>query len=117
VKNKVILEKNKGTKDHIRIERDHTGHVYIWCACNSHMMTVWWDDDKEFDLIELSFWYMPTWKNNWLQRLRHIWRIIVHGTPYPDHINFGFEETEVYIKILQEFLKKAKMTNKNVGKI
>lgn len=56
-------------KDKVKITRDRHNKTYFWCACNGHMVTLWWDDDEEydFDLIELSFWRTPTarrWKTS-----------------------------------------------------
>jgi len=95
-------------EDKVKIRRDRTGHTYFWCACNGHMITLWWDEEYEFDLVELSFWDNPGNYYGWKQKLAHIWRIIKCGSPYADHISLDADECDLFIETLQFYAVKAR---------
>jgi len=104
-------DKKEDKKDKVEITQDRHGKTYFWCACNGHMVTLWWDNDEEydFDSIELSFWDSP--KNShygWREKLGHIWHIIRRGSPFADHISFDSDEAELFIETLQDYVEKAK---------
>lgn len=96
-------------EDKVKITRDRHGKTYFWCACNGHMVSLWWDDEFEFDLVELSFWDNPVGSvDGWKQRLIHIWHIIRSGTPFADHISFDADEAELFIETLKDYVVKAR---------
>lgn len=107
-KEKNIGRNHVAKENKVKITRDRTGRTYFWCTCQSHMVSLWWDDKFEFDMVELSFWDNPGNYEGWRQKLAHIWRIIRYGTPYADHISFDSDECELFIETLKEYVVKAK---------
>lgn len=103
-------------EDKVKIRRDRTGHTYFWCACNGHMITLWWDAEFEFDLVELSFWDNPGDYYGWRQKLAHIWHIIKCGSPYADHISLDADECDLFIETLQFYAVKARAAKEKVEK-
>lgn len=103
-------------EDKVKITRDRTGHTYFWCACSGHMITLWWDDEFEFDLVELSFWDNPGNYYGWRQKLAHIWRIIKCGSPYADHISLDADECDLFIETLHDYALKARAAKENAEK-
>lgn len=95
-------------EDKVKITRDRHGHTYFWCSCTGHMITLWWDDEFEFDLVEMSFWESPGNHYGWRQKLAHIWHIIRDGSPYADHISFDADECDLFIETLKEYSAKAR---------
>lgn len=91
-----------------KIYKDRHGKTYFWCSCNGHMVTLWWDEEFEFDMVELSFWDNPGNTYGWRQKLDHIWHIIRYGSPFADHITFDSDEAELFIETLKEYVAKTK---------
>ena len=64
---------------------------FIVCDCGEHAVSVDLYDDGETYLVFMSFWSAGHHGGAcrcWKCRLRHIWHIIRHGTPYTDMIIF-----------------------------
>lgn len=93
------------------IQRDKNGRAFINCGCNSEMISVWWDDEWEFDIVELSWWKNYSTGGFWQgirQRLFHIRDILLHGHPYCDFMCMEVEEAEKFVEVMKEYIGKAK---------
>lgn len=104
-------------EDKVKITRDRHGKTYFWCTCHGHMITLWWDDEFEFDMVEMSFWNNPSDHYGWRQKLDHIWRIIRYGSPYADHISFDADECDLFIETLKEYATLARGAKEKADKM
>jgi len=58
---------------------------YIKCDCGSEIMTITQDDEID-ELYYVSIFKFYTHRYTWKDKLRHIWQIIRHGTPWNDQM-------------------------------
>lgn len=70
------------------------------CACHGEGMHIdYWNDDQSF---YVSLWVDRDWRRvGWVQRLRHIWRILTVGEPWHDEIVLNREEAARLAAFLQ----------------
>lgn len=108
-----MFQKNENK---VKITKDRHGKTYFWCSCHGHLVTIWWDEEFDWDTVELSFWESPRARYGWREKLKHIWQIIRYGTPYSDHILFDADEAELFIETMQEYVDKAKVVQKKNAK-
>jgi hypothetical protein len=75
--------------------------IFFLCDCHSEVLVI--EYDKELGLADLSVYEnRASYKHklSFWQRFRHIWHIIVRGTPYSDQILLNKNQ----IKELKTFL-------------
>lgn len=65
------------------------GEAFL-CCCNTHAVHVMVDDDG----VEFAIWEHAARPESWRQRLRHVWRVLRHGSPYGDQISLSPEEAQ-----------------------
>lgn len=81
---KESLEKNKRLSV-VKFEKNKT--IFILCDCRSEVLVL--DHDSEYGLTELSIYEnMSSYnhKMSFWQKLRYIYRVLVHNRPYSDQI-------------------------------
>lgn len=87
---KESLEKNKRLNI-IKFEKNKT--TFILCDCRSEILVL--DHDSEYGLTELSIYEnMSSYshKMSFWQKLRYIYRVLVHNRPYSDQIILNNEQ-------------------------
>lgn len=57
--------------------------IYLPCDCGSEVLSLQYDVD--FDDVELSIYELQR-QTAWKYKLRSIWRILRHGSPYGDQL-------------------------------
>lgn len=61
------------------------------CLCGSEALCLWRDPDTGG--VELSIWYGYSGSTDWRYRLRCVWKVLMHGTPFADHVLLSREDT------------------------
>lgn len=75
--------------------------MVAFCDCSHESLVLRWDEEyQEMDVSIYEFAGTPTWRH----KLRHIWRIIRHGTPYGDQVCLS---TESVITVAHYMSKKV----------
>jgi len=81
--------------------------LYIECSCHSHLLTI----EREIEGV-VPMWYVSYWsrgrrgeESGWVNKLRHIYKILKDGSPYNDDIILQKEEMEKLRDYLNEQLK------------
>jgi hypothetical protein len=85
--------------------------LYLECMCHTELIQLEYEADD--DLLYMSY-YTYSRKGNrygFINRLRHIWKIIREGHPYSDGIILDRAEREKLIKTLNKF-KRAHILKK-----
>lgn len=75
--------------------------LHLMCACYSHELHI--QKDHELNMWYISFWQQGyVSKTPWKYRLKSIWHIIKHGTPYGDEVILNKED----MKQLRSYIEK-----------
>lgn len=83
------------------IQFDHNKILFILCGCQSEVLVL--NYDKEIKLADLAIYENIeafSMKMSWKQKFRHIWQILIKGTPYNDQIVLDKKQ----LQTLKEFL-------------
>jgi len=76
----------------------------VYCACSAEAIAIEHEKWKGGEETALAFWRYGGYKRKH-HRLRHIWHIIRHGTPYYDMVCLAKEERHKLIEILTSYDK------------
>lgn len=86
-------------------------NIYLKCQCCSHLLEVECDDEITDGDYYFSIWNKTiNGKLCWKERFRWIWRILITGSLWADHVVL----TEDQIKELEMFFKNAKYPKKTL---
>ena len=78
--------------------------LMIKCDCGEEILLITDDNDCAFCLAMFE----KNYKYSFLNKLRFIWRIVRHGTPYEDQMCLSDESVKEIIKFLNKRLKEHK---------
>lgn len=81
-------------------------NTIIYCACDTEAIHIQPDTyEGKANYTDISIWEYGCGdsKTSWKQKLRYIWRIIKHGTPYGDQVILDKAGRGLLIEALQAY--------------